>query len=177
MGLGAHQAGHRSPDTGQSAPVRRLHDGLHRPGKALVFLLHLRQQTDAVLHGVGLAAQLVRLLGGLLGPAASALHLQAVALDDVGRSLLVLPGGIQGGVILCRLPAALVQFLVGGGAVGGDGRLPGLGLGVGGVQGGQLRAPLSGGGHGQGLLGPQSLRLLLGASGALGQLPETFHQR
>ena len=55
--------------------------------------------------------------------------------------------------------------------------LPGLGLGVGGVQGGQLRAPLSGGGHGQGLLGPQSLRLLLGASGALGQLPETFHQR
>ena len=123
MGLGAHQAGHRPPDTGQSAPVRRLHDGLHRPGKALVFLLHLRQQTDAVLHGVGLAAQLIRLLGGLLGPAASALHLQAVALDDVGRSLLVLPGGIQGGVILCRLPAALVQFLVGGGAVGGDGRL------------------------------------------------------
>ena len=176
LGVGGHKACHGAVNPGQSAPVRRLHHALHRPGEALVVLLHLRQQTDAVLHGGQLPAQLFGLLGGLLGPAAPALHLQAVALDDVGGGLFLLPGIGQGGVVFFGLPAALVQLFPGGGAVGGDGGLTGLGLGPGGVQSGQLRPAPGGVSHGQSLLGPQGLGFLLGASGAFGQLPQGVHQ-
>ena len=44
------QAGHRAVNAPQGLLLRRLHYQLYRVGEALVLLLHLRQQADAVFQ-------------------------------------------------------------------------------------------------------------------------------
>ena len=113
--LRGHEAGHRAVYAPQAALVRRLHHQLHRTGKALILLLHLRQQADAILHGRRLTAQLLPLLGAFLRPALSPAHFQAVALNDVLRRCGLLTGLLQRLTVLrcCALLglAALLQLL------------------------------------------------------------------
>ena len=165
LAVGLHQIGHRAVDAPQAA--LGVHDRLDRLGEALVLLLHLCQQPAAVLQCLDIHRQLdppVRRGGGLLLPL---LHPQAVAGDDVGGGLRLIPGVLQGtAVLLCLLPGGL-ELLLRGGSVPLRGLLPlpdlrSLCLGS-----GQLRPCVRGGGHGHGLLGPEALRLRLGPAGLL----------
>ena len=101
--VGAHQIGHRAVNAPQAA-TRRLHAYLYRLGKALVLLLHLRQQVDAVGEGVHVHSELHFLRRGLLRLFTAALHPQAVAIDDVPCGVGVLLGGVQQLAVLPGLP-------------------------------------------------------------------------
>ncbi len=147
-----------------------LHNGFHGLGKALVLLLHLRQQADAVIHRPHVHGEfhpLIRCRRSLFLPL---LHPQAVPRDDVGGGLGLLPGLFQGPAVgLCLLPAL--------GETGFRRRLflfhgsPALrNLGVFRLDSGMDGVSVGGGGHGNGLPGPEGFRLALGPARLIGSL-------
>ena len=167
--VGLHQAGHRSVEAPEAASG--LAHKLDSLGKALVLLLHLRQQADAVVQGAGVHGQLHPLLRGGGGLFLPLLHPQAVAGDDVGHGLRLVPGVLQGTAVGPGLLLRLLQLGRGGGELTLHRSLPLCNLAVLGGQGGGVRPAVGGGGHGDGLLGPQGLRLVLHSAGRLGGGP------
>ena len=163
LAVGLHQIGHRAMDAPQAALGAA--DELDRLGEALVLLLHLRQQAAAVLQRPRVHGQLdppLRGGGGLLLPL---LHPQAVARDDVGGGLRLVPGILQGAAVLPRLLPGGLELLLRGGPVPLCGLPPLLDLVLLRGGGGQFRPRVRGSGHGDGLLCPQARRLVLGAAG------------
>ena len=160
-----YQIRHRAVDAPQAA-LAVTHQ-LHRLGEALVLLLHLRQQPAAVLQGPGVHGQLDAALRRGGGPLLPLLHPQAVAGDDVGGGLRLIPGVLQAAaVLLCLLPGGLELFLRGG-LVPLRVLPPLRDLFPLRCCGGQLRPRVGGGGHGHSLLAAEPLRLRLGAASLL----------
>ena len=172
--LGPHQIRHGAMDSPEAA--LRLHHSLDRLGKPLVLLLHLRQQADAVVQGAGVHGQLHPLIrggGGLLSPL---LHPQAVSCDDVGHGLRLIPGVLQGPAVGLGLLLRLLQLGPGGGQLALHRGLPLGDLAVLRGQGGGGGPVVCGSGYGNGLLGPQGLRLVLGPACPLGGGPGPVQQ-
>ena len=93
-----------------------------------------------------------------------------MALDDILRRLGLLLRIPQGAAVLFALFFAVFQLFPCLGQLLSH-RLAALGdLGGAGGNGGQLRPPVGGGGHGHGLLRPQGLHVLRRVLGAVGQL-------
>ena len=175
--LRGHQAGHGAVDAAQRVLLRRLHDGLDRLVEALVLLLHLGQQPDAVILRAHLHGQLqfgrlcrFRLL-------AAAVHAQAVSLDDILHRLRFLLGIVQRPAVLFGFLLAALQLglcvsqLLPHGCAALIGALQRR------VQGGQRGAPVGGLRHGDGLLRPQGLGLVRRAPGTVGQCLRLCQQR
>ena len=150
------------------APARRLHAYLYRLGKALILLLHLRQQMDAVGEGVHVHGELHFLRRGLLRLFAAALHSQAVAIDDVPGGVGVLLGRIQQLAVLFGLTFGSRQLFPGSGKVAIQGSHTLAHLVDAGAQGAEGGALVGGLRQGDGLLRPQVFRRLGGTGGAVG---------
>ena len=161
--IGLHQIGHRAMDALQAA-LCAAHE-LDRLGEALVLLLHLCQQAAAVFQRPRVHGQLDPPLRGGSGLLLPFLHPQAVAGDDIGGGLRLVPGILQGAAVLPRLLPGGLKLLLRGGPVSLCGLPPLLDLLLLRGGGGQFRPRVRGGGHGEGLLCPQALRLVLGAAG------------
>ena len=161
-----HQIRHGAVDAPQA--VLGLAHQLDGLGEALVLLLHLRQQPDAVIQRAYVHGQPDPLFTGGGSFLLPLLHPQAVARDDVGNGGGFVLRVLQGTAVGFRLPAGFLQPCLGVRLVPLHGFFPLPDLAVLRRDGGSFGPCISGGGHSHGLPAPEGLRLRLGAARLFG---------
>ena len=81
--IGAEQICHRAVDAADRSAFTLPHDGFHRAGVALVFLLHIREHADASVHAAAVHLQAVEALGKLPGALFPGFELHAAAFQNI----------------------------------------------------------------------------------------------
>ena len=168
--LHLYQAGDGAMDAPQGVLLRSLHHQAHRLVEALVLLFHLRQEGNAVRHGLMVHGELHFPVLRRLMPLLPALQLHGVAGDHVADGGGLLLRILQAAAALLGLGLLPLQGLPGGGQLGRHLPLAILHLRDAGSKGRELRPGVRRRGHRQSLLSPQALRLLGGATVPLGGL-------
>ncbi len=163
-----HQTRHRPVDAPQSAFLRCLHHQLDGLAEALVFLLHLRQHTDAGVQIVLFHGQLHEGAGGVLRALLTALHAQRMTLDDVGGRRRVLLGVLEGPAGVSGVLPDGLQLVLDRGQLLTHCLLPGGHLLLGSFQSRQMLPPSGGGIGSQSLAGLQGADLVACGAGTVG---------